>query len=180
MRTLSGPTTTATAGPRTLPGYFVEILFSNPFRVTSRGTIAAPITWNGATWINWDVRVAGLAADASQSALSGSITFGNTDYSLSATILNEGIADRAINIWKFYGDSPGTSDPVQLFAGVGADVSTEPKRNAITITLQQAGGKTGFTPRRYITKENGFSILPPEGKVISWNGENITLRQSNA
>lgn len=126
------------------------------------------------------MKLGGLVADASQSVASGSITLGNTDFSLSATILNEGIADRSINIWKFYGYAPGATDPVQIFAGVGANVSSESKRNAITITLQQAGGKTAYTPRRYITNEQGFSVIPPEGQVIAWNNEVITLRRSNA
>ena len=180
MRTLSTATAAAVLGPITLPGYFVEILFTLPVRLCSRGSIVAPITWSGAAWTAWDIKLGGLIAYASQSVTSGSITLGNTDFSLSAIILNEGVADRVINIWKFYGDAPGATDPVQIFAGVGADVSSEPKRNAVTITLQQAGGKTSFIPRRYITNEQGFSVIPPEGKVINWNNEIITLHRSNA
>lgn len=172
MRTLTSAVNTAVTGPVTAPGYFVEILFSTPLRFSSRGTI----TWNGNTWLAWDVRPAGLSADSDQSTAAGNITLGNSDFSLGIVVLAQGIVDRAINIWKFYGESPATADPVQVFAGVGAEVTLDPTKGIVTIGLQQAGGRSAYSPRRYITAEQGFSFLPAAGQVIPWNGEIYTLQ----
>jgi hypothetical protein len=171
MRTLSPATTAGVAGPVTAPGYFVEILFAGPLRVSSRGTLV----WSGNTWTAWDVRVSGLAFDGAASAQNGTLILGNTDLSIGALILNEGIADRTINVWSFLGDAPATADPVQIFAGVGDTVAIDPDRGTVTITLQQSAAGVLYCPRRYITRENGFSVLPPVGTLIPFNGETFQI-----
>ncbi len=175
-RTLSSGTTTELAKAVTLPGYFVEILFATPLRLSSRATL----TWSGNTWITWNVRVEGLSADAGSSTQDGKIVLGDTDNTIAALVLAEGIAGRAINVWKFYGTAPGTTDPVALFAGVGDEASLEPDDGRLTITLAQQGGSTLFSPRRYITKAEGFSIVPAEGALLTWNGETIRLTREGS
>lgn len=173
MRTLSAATNTAVAGPVTAPGYFVEILFSSPLRISSRGTLA----WSGNTWNAWDIRITGLAFDGTTSAQNGTLVLGNTDLSVGALILNQGIADRTINIWAFLGDAPATADPVQVFAGVGDVVSPiNPDAGTVTVTLQQYAAGVLFCPRRYITNENGFSVLPPAGTLVPFNGETFQIQ----
>lgn len=173
MRTLSAATNTAVAGPVTSPGYFVEILFTSPLRVSSRGTL----TWSGNVWTGWDVRVSGLAFDGSASAQNGTLILGNTDLSVGSLVLNQGVADRAVNIWAFLGDAPATADPVQIFAGVGdAVTSIDPDKGTVTISLQQSAAGVLYCPRRYITRENGFSVLPPVGTLVPFNGETFQIQ----
>ena len=174
MRTLTAAVTTATTGPVTAPGYFVEILFSTPLRLSSRGTIS----WGGNPWTGWDVRPSGLVANAEQSTTRGSLVLGNTDYSIGSLVMNQDIVDRAIRIWKFYGSSPAAADPVEVFSGVGSDFLLDPTQGTCTISLQQAGGRSQFSPRRYITAEQGFSFLPSTGTIIHWNGETFILEAS--
>lgn len=175
-RTLTSGTTTEIGKAVTLPGYFIEILFSTPLRLSSRATL----TWSGNTWITWDARIEGLSADAGSSTQDGKIVLGDTDNSITALVLSEGVAGRAINIWKFYGDAPGPTDPVAIFAGVGDKTSIEPDDGRLSITLAQQGGNTLFSPRRYITKAEGFSIVPAEGALLTWNGETIRLTREGS
>jgi len=175
MRTLTSAATTAVAGPVTLPGYFVEILFDTPQHWSSRETIV----WGGNTWLTWDIKITGLGTDAAQSSARGSLQLGNTDYSVGSLVLNQGIVDRPISVWKFYGSSPGPTDPVAVFSGVGADFVLDPTQGQVTIGLQQAGGRSQFSPRRYITAEQGFSYLPASGTIINWNNEIFILEANN-
>lgn len=170
-RTLTSALSTAIALPVTEPAYFVEIVFSTPVRLSTRGTI----TWSGQSWTSWDVRLAGLGQDGSSSTQTGGLTIGNTDLSISTLVLSEGVADRQVNIWKFYGDTPAISDPVAIFSGVGDEAVIDADSGVVRITLRQQSGVTLYTPRLFCTKESGFSLLPAEGTVISWGNETIRL-----
>lgn len=171
MKTLTAAVQTEIAKPVTLPGYLVEIMFSTPFRVSSRGDI----NWDGKVFIAWGFDVQGLDTDAARSALQGTLDFLNTDNALGTLVLNEGVADRAIRVWQIYGEAPGTFDPVPMFAGAGDDASLDPKAGRCQITLMQAGGVTLFAPRSYITREAGFNFLPASGTIINWGGEQYRL-----
>src|SRR5574343_79503 len=122
-RTLTAALTTEIGRDVTSPGYLVELGFATPVRLSSRGTM----TWYGNTWTTWDVRVRGLAVESNGSTASGSLTLWNGDYTISALVLGEGVANRAVSIWKFYGDSAlTTSDPVSVFVGVADDATIDP------------------------------------------------------
>lgn len=171
-RTISAALTTAIGLDVVAPGYLVEIQFATPLRLSSRGTLS----WSGNTWTAWDVRVQGLAADAGGSSASGSLLLGDADYTIAALALSEGVANRPVNVWKFYGDTaPATGDPVQVFAGVGDGVDLEPNRGMVTIRLVQTNARALFAPRFYITPEAGFTYLPAPGTVIDWDGERYVL-----
>jgi hypothetical protein len=174
MRTLGSGTSSAINAAVTAPRYLVEILFSSPWRITSSGNV---ITWNGNTWQPWDVAISGLDLDGQQVAQSGAIKVGDTDNTATALVNGQGVADRRINVWKFYGDAnPAAGDPVQLFAGVGDSVDWATDGSSLTIKLEQGGAMTLFSPRFYLTPANGFDDLPPPGTLISWNGEQIELQ----
>src|SRR5881296_792885 len=115
-RTLTAGTLSEIGAAVTRPGYLVEIDFATILRLSSRGTMP----WNGNTYTAWYVQISGVGFDAGK-AQGGSLTLGDFDDSISALILDQGIADRAIRIWKIYGETPGPSDAVPLFAGVGDD-----------------------------------------------------------
>lgn len=175
-RSLTAAVQTELANAATTPAYFVEILFSTPLRLSSRETL----TWSGNSWLAWDVRVAGLNADAASSTVDGRLTLGDADNTLAALVLGEGIADRVINVWKFYGSVPAAADPVQVFAGVGDEADINPDDGQVTIGLVQRGGTTLYSPRRYITRAEGFNFLPATGSLLSWNGETIRLTREGA
>lgn len=170
MRTLGGATTTEVGAAVTRPGYLIEIAFSTTVRFSSRGTIS----WSGQTWTAYDCNVRGLGVDSSEVQTEGALDIGNADLVMSTLILSEGVSGRAVRVWKFYGDASALADPVLLFDGM-ADEATISDNGRVLITLQQAGGRTLYCPRTYITPDAGFHWLPPQGQKITWNGETITL-----
>lgn len=170
MRTLGGATTTEVGAAVTRPGYLIEIAFSTTVRLSSRGTI----DWSGQTWSAYDCSVRGLAADSAEVQTDGALDIGNADLAMSAYILGDGVSGRAVRVWKFYGDATALADPVLLFDGI-ADEAVIADDGRVSITLQQAGGRTLYCPRTYITPDAGFNWLPAQGQKITWNGETITL-----
>ena len=170
-RTLSTALSTAVGLDVVSPGYLVEVAFASPLRVSSRGTLS----WSGNSWTAWDVRVQGLSVEAGGATANGTLVLGNADYTISALVLSEGVANRAVNVWAFYGEAPATADPVQIFAGVADDVQIDPTRGVVTLQLVQANAAALFAPRFYITPESGFSHLPAPGTVIDWDGERYQI-----
>lgn len=171
MRTLSANTQSEVSQPVTQPGYLVEIFFSVANRLSTRGDI----TWNGYTWVSSDVRITGLSWDGSADQ-KGTLQLGNTDNAFGSLVLNEGVADRAINIYQFYGAAPAAGDPVFVFSGVGDAAEIYPDK--VSITLTSAASKTLASPRNFITKANGFNHLPAAGVHIPWNGEMYRLERN--
>jgi hypothetical protein len=169
-RTLSTSTAAETVKRITTPGYLIEILFAVPVRFSTRGTQV----WRGNTWTQRDVKIQGLGIDASQSNQSGRLIFDDTDNAITALIDNEGIADRAINAWQFWGAALADADPVQIFGGVG-DATDWPDEKSVVVSVEQGGASSLYSPRAYITAELGFSALPAPGQIINWNGENFEL-----
>ena len=172
-RTLTAATTTELGADRTTPAYLVEILFSTPLRLSSRGTIV----WNGNTWISRDVSIQGLRYDVGTAQQSGNLVMGDLDVSVTVLILREGIAGRPVNIWKFYGTAPAPADPVQIFAGAGDAASMDERSGGVNIALVQRSARELSAPRRFITRANGFSSLPVPGTIVSFNGEQFKLER---
>lgn len=171
-RTVTAALTTEIGKSVVSPGYLIEIGFASPLRLSTRATIA----WSGNTWTTWDARVQGLSTEGSGSTSGGSLTLWNGDYTISALVLGEGVANRSVKCWKFYGDSAlTTSDPVQIFVGVVDDAEIDPTRGTVTLQLVQTNAAALFAPRFYVTPENGFNYLPAPGTVIDWDGERYVL-----
>ncbi len=170
-RELSAAFTTALSAAVTVPGYLIEINFATPFRLCTRTTI----TWNGLTWSRWGADLRGFVTDGAQSIISGSLILENTDNTLGTLILAEGVADRSIKIWKIYGETPGVIDALFLVHGVGDGASIDINKGQVEISIMQAGGATLYTPRRYITREEGFQAIVARGTLIQWGGENYVL-----
>lgn len=178
MRTLVGSTSTGVAAAVTLPGYLIEIGFTTPLRISTRGTL----TWDSKSWAAADARVSGLSADGSASSLNGALDIGNFDTNIGGLgsgmgvlVLAEGVAGRACSIWAYYGDTaPAAGDPVKVFSGV-CDAADIPSDGPVRITLAQSGGRTLYCPRTYLTADSGFSYLPTPGQLVRFNGETIRL-----
>lgn len=171
-KVVSANVSTEVARTVTRPGYLVEIAFSTPFRISTRGDI----NWNGAVFITWGAEV-DIEVDASRSALAGTLRLHNTENALGTLILLEGIADRPIRIWSFYGETPGLFDAVPQLFGVGDGASIDPGKGTVTISVMQAGGTTLYSPRSYITREGGFNFVPAAGSLYSWGGEQFRLER---
>jgi hypothetical protein len=171
MRKLSTGFTTEAAKTITSPGLLVEIDFPSPFRVSSRGDV----TWDGKVFIEYGLRTEGLVSDGAQATLAGTLVFDDPTLALATLVLQQGVADRAVRVWPFYGETPGLFDPLYLFEGVGDDAEIDPTTGRVSITIMQGGGSTLFAPRSYITRESGFNWIAPRGTLVSWNGEVFQL-----
>jgi hypothetical protein len=173
MRTLSAPTESATELTITRPGWLVEIGFNTPLRLSSRDDQ----TWNSQTWIGGRIkRLSGLSSDGS-GIQRGTLELINTDLVYSALVLGEGIADKTVKIWKFYGDNPAAGDPVAVFDGAADDADIGP--DAVRITLTGENVRTLYSPRRFIGAGTGFNHLRPVGTKINWGGQVYILERGD-
>jgi hypothetical protein len=173
-KTVSANVQTEIVKTITRPGYLVEIAFSTPFRISTRGDV----NWNGGVFITWGAQV-DMEFDASRSAVGGTLTLQNTENALGTLVLLEGVADRPIRIWSFYGETPGLHDVVPQLFGVGDSASINPSKGTVTISVMQSGGSTLFAPRAYITREAGYNFLPAAGTLINWGGEQFRLERED-
>ena len=169
-RTLSTPTSDASLSLVTRPGYLVEIGFEEPLRLSSRGTVEVL----GNTWTAWDVRVSGLAHDGGRPATAGQLVLGDSDQSITALVLGEGVAGKEVSVWRYFADAVEEADPVRVFHGVAGSSSGGADRT-VQIALVAREATVLFAPRRYMTSETGFHAIPAAGKKITVNGENYTL-----
>lgn len=169
MRTLGASLLTELGLTVTRPGYLVEIAFSTPLRLSTMGDV----TFNSQAWSAADVQVRGLSADG-QGGQGGSLLFGNTWDDYGALVLNEGIADRAIQVWACYAGAPG--DSVQIFDGVGDDADWD-DAGRLTIRLAQSAVRSAFWPRTRINAAAGFNHLIPAGSKITVAGQTYILER---
>lgn len=162
-RALTGTLPAQVASTITTPAWLVEIAFSMPLRLSSRGDQS----WDGQAWTG------GRLGKVALSESSGGLEIINTDLAAGALAMNEGVADRPVKVWAFYGDNP--TDVIAVFDGVGDGVEVGPDR--IRITLQAENRRALFSPRRFIGPSAGFNRLIPAGTRISWGGQTITLER---
>lgn len=168
-RVLTAATIAETEKTVTTPAYLVEIGFSTILRLSSRNDQS----WSGYTWTGGRLgRVSGLNWDG-KGQQNGEIAIVNSDLAYSALVLNEGVADRRVRIWKFYGDNPATLDPVAVFDGVADEASIGP--DAVRLTLVGENTRTLYAPRRFIGPATGFSHLCPAGTKFTWGGQTYIL-----
>ena len=147
----------------TTPAYFVQLDFSTVLRLSSRGDQ----TWNGYTWTG------GRLGKVQISNNGGQVELINTDLVAGALTLNEGVADRAISIWSFDGDTPSSS--TLIFSGVGDKLEIGADRVRIMLTTENR--RTLYSPRRFINAVSGFNHLIPAGKSITWAGQTYLLER---
>jgi hypothetical protein len=130
----------------------------------------------GNDWLGWSFTVAGIGVDGTSAVQNGSLSINNTELNISTLILEDGIADRRIRIHSFYGDDPDDADPVLLFDGVGGNVEIDTAAAALKVSLRQAKDSVQFAPSKYITVEQGFSMLPAPGTIIDFGGQSYILQ----
>lgn len=175
MPTVSADTLAATATRITQPGYLVEVLFDPPFRVSTRGDT----TILGSEWRAWDVQIQGIAKDSASVAQNGTLVFGNPGLELSAYALGQKFNDRRVRIWAFDARAIGDDDPVLVFDGVGGKFSIAGNGD-VTVQIERRGSRTLYSPRRYITPQQGFTYVIPPGMTFTFNGEVFTFLQDKS
>jgi len=172
MRTLTASLQDRVEDPVTRPGLLVEISFDDPLKLSSRATL----DWNGSTWIGWHIDARGIQVDARNGGFSGGLTLGNTDLTVSTLIMGEGVADRPISMWVFYGDAPSVDEGLVMYSGVCGSSRLDFSSAMVQLSIEVGGGRTTYSPREYMTKYRGFSLLPADGTLITWDGEVFELR----
>jgi hypothetical protein len=178
-RSISGPTLSAIAGQMTRPGYLVEILWpsNNTIRFSSRGDT----NWNSLVWPGYGSDVGDLSWDGSGD-MRGTITLlnGGTQTSgggaFTSLALTYGFADIPVKIWIYDKSALAAGDPVLVVDGRGDSCQVAPDRVRFNFTSK--GSRVQFSPRQYITAEQGFSIIPPDGKILYWGGQKYVLRRA--
>ena len=170
-RTISASTTTEVAKTITTPHTLVKINYTTPLYYCSSGDL----TWNSISWSGQDIKVSNLNPDKG----TGTLTIGDVSGVFGALILQYGIADKDITIYRLYGSTPWPSgDEELLFDGVGGGVSWDPGKS-VTIGLQPAANRMMFAPRIVIDSSLGLNHLPVEGQAITWEGETYILERSS-
>ncbi|WP_347278609.1 hypothetical protein [Plasticicumulans sp.] len=167
MRTLSGTTAAALAGPITRPLLLIELSLSPVQRWSTGGAV----TWNGYAWSESGARVEDLS-ELPGAAVEGRISAPNADGALGALLLAQGATDLPCRIWALYGDGPyALGDAVLLFDGVtdGAEHGLR-----VTIGLITAARRRLTAPRLRCAPPL-CNRLPPAGTVLAWNGERYVL-----
>jgi hypothetical protein len=147
----------------TTPAYFVQIDFSTVLRLSSRGDQ----TWDGYTWTG------ARLGKVQISNIGGQVELMNTDLLAGALALNEGVADRAVTVWSFDGDTPAS--PTLIFAGVGDKLEINADRVRVTLTTENR--RTLYSPRRFVNAAAGFNHLLPAGTSITWAGQTFLLER---
>ena len=154
----------------TRPGWLVYVGFSTPLYLASfKDTV-----YDGHNWQRADVAVRSLT-DGDGGGQSAAIEIGNNNNQLSAFILNEGINDKTIRIYKaYYGDDGTLSGVKGLFQGFGngADLSAI---TSVTIFAETSSKWAYFSPRFRICEANGFNYLLQEGTVLDWGKTSVVL-----
>jgi hypothetical protein len=174
-RSISAPTLAALAAQMTRPGYLIEIGWSTPARLSSRGDL----NWNSLVWVGVGAQVQGLAWDGS-GEIRGTVSVANggtqtVPGAFTYNALTYGVADVPIKVWIYDAAATATGDPVLVFDGVGDTAQVAPDRVVFSLVSKRA--QVLFSPRQYITAEAGFRIIPPTGKLIYWGGQKYALNR---
>lgn len=155
----------------TQPHNLVKIAYDTPLYYCSSGDV----TWDGQVWAGQDITLSNLNPDKG----TGTLIIGDVSGVFGALVLQYGIADVPITIWRLYGAGPwATGDEELLFAGVGGGVDWRPKKS-VKIDLQPAANRMMFSPRIVIAASLGLNHLPVEGQAITWEGETYILERSS-
>lgn len=159
-RTLVGTSASGITAAVTLPGYFVQLFFPTVLRISSRGTKS----WGGYSWVETAFEVSSVPISSGSSTATATITFDNTDKVFSTRILSENVLGKVCQIYKYYTESPGVSDPVLLFEGVVEAFDINGDTNVrLSLTMTSSVVRC---PRTYITPEAGFNHVPVNGQFV--------------
>lgn len=169
MRSLSTALSSAIGAAVQRPALLAEIAFSPVSRLTS----GPALTWNGYDWTPAPMRVDNLVVGALQ--VSGTLVLDNSDGAIGATVLAQGVQDRAITLWGYDAAATGASDVVWLASAVGAGAQVEARE--VRIALRH-GAEFCMAPKVRVTAAAGFTQYLPAGRVLRLNGISYTVQRS--
>lgn len=168
MKGLSSALSTALGAPVQQPAILVQVGFTTVQRWSSFNTVS----WNSQTWTKEDVGIDGLIVQALK--VSGTLIVGNADGAIGATVLSQGVQDRAITIWGYDAAATATADVVWLCSAVGA--SAQVGQRDVRINLRHPAEYVQ-SPRTFIGPSAGFNGLLPAGAALRINGLDYTLER---
>lgn len=132
-------------------------------------------SYSGNTYTAAGVRM-GQFAWTQEGEQTGTLFLMNENNIASALVLNTGIADRAIKIWKRYRKADGSlTTPELVVTGVGDEVDIQPDEVAVKVVTSRS--RSLFAPRKYYKAANGFRYLPVPGTVITLKNERFVLEK---
>jgi hypothetical protein len=155
----------------TRPGYLVQLSYVTPVFLSTIGTVS----WNGNVWSASDVRVSGIGRVGTGVGDRAGVSMGNTDNAFSALVLNQGASDVPVRVFAVYAGATATGDVVQEFGGVASGAGIDVEQNRVTLNLVTRGSGTLESPRVFINKVGGFTVLQPVGSKITVGQETIIL-----
>jgi hypothetical protein len=153
-----------TARPITKPGYLFELGFAPVLRYSTRGDQ----TYQGNIFVGGFV----AAFDAGANRLS----LINQDNSISSIVLAQGVADRYVRVWQFYGDLTSPATTMLLLDGFIDGAPAIGDRVVLSLYTESAG--VMFAPRHRINRHNGYNVLPQPGLRIQWGNALFILKAS--
>lgn len=168
MKGLSSALSMALGAPVQLPAILVQFGFTTVQRWSSYNTVS----WNAQTWTKEDIGIDGLMVQALK--VSGTLIIGNADGAIGATVLSQGVQDRAVTIWGYDAAATAAADVVWLASAVGG--SAQVGLRDVRISLRHPSEYVQ-APRTFIGPAAGFNGLLPAGASLRINGIDYRLER---
>lgn len=164
-RSLNTHLDTATSAVTTEPWHLVEL---GDLRLTD----GPATTWDSQAWTSIGLNIQGQDADGS-GTLAGTLSIANHDGAVTGLVLAGGADDVPVRIWQVYGDGPhALTDAALLVDGVADDVVLQGPSAQVRYVSVSADARQ--LPRVRIAAPL-FRNLPPDGTVLEWAGDRITV-----
>ena len=156
----------------TQPQYLILLEFrSLTLRYSTRGTV----TWNGQSWLGGAGARVDRIQKTSQGNMTATLTLPNQSLALSAILLNEGVADQPVRVWKAYGDTTiAADDATQVFEGVIDSAPTI--ADTVVLNLVSENVFNQFSPRVRAGPPL-MNHIPPAGTIIEWGSDIYELER---
>lgn len=171
MRALTTAAQAALAAQITRPLWLIEMALSPALRLCSFDTVS----WAGAAWSGdaaVQVRIDRVDGSGRQA---GTLELGNEAGVFGAILMGQQVNGARVRVWGGDAAALATADPVLMFDGViaGAEVTVDTAQ----VRIAAQGARTLLTPRRYVDKAGGFSVLLPAGTRLNIGGEVVVLER---
>ncbi|MDR2710925.1 MAG: hypothetical protein LBB65_06335 [Burkholderiales bacterium] len=150
-------------------GYLIEIETAVPIRVSSFGNVS----WNGELWADRMLAVSGMSRnDSAPYAPSASISLLDSDYSVTASMLRDGIVGCKVRVWRVVAHDLNAATPV-LCMEAFADAMSNSK-GTVKLTVVPDDGAHLMAPRERISSQDYPYLIAP-GSVVKFGNGQITL-----
>jgi len=145
----------------THPFFLLELSFSTPLRLSSRGVV----NWDSKTWQSEYMEFGSLTTD-DYTIDRASIRLNNSDGSVSALIQAEGIIDKPASLWIGY-NTAQTIPQDEMILLIKGEIETVPFLGKfVDMILTRKSGRDLLVPHPYYHHKN---ILPAGTKVTLRN-----------